>query len=131
MLLEADTCICRGAYETVSSSEHPQDADGSFSDPGFSVHGPAAEEWAPPPPPEMWLVGLETRTTDGLPVWRYYIVDHALDSRDASHAALERADSAPERASRGQAGAVGRIERIEVQQIVQDVLGKVTLARRS
>ncbi len=132
MLLEADTCICRGAYVTVSSaSENPQDAGDSLSDAGYRVDDLAAEEWPPPPPPEMWLVGLETRTTDGLPVWRYYVVDHARSSCQASQAALRRADSAPERAAWGRPGEAGRIERVEVQQILQDVLGNVTLARRS
>ncbi|MFD8422223.1 hypothetical protein [Streptomyces sp. NPDC059466] len=132
MLIEADTCIRRGAYVTVSSaSENPRDAGGSLSDTGCSVDDPAAEEWPPPPPAEMWLVGLETRTTQGPPVWRYYVVDHARSSRQASQTALRLAGSVPERATWGRAGEVGRIGRVEVQQIVQDVLGNVTLARRS
>ncbi|MGW3629429.1 hypothetical protein ACWD7F_04580 [Streptomyces sp. NPDC005122] len=132
MLLEADTCICRGAYVTVSSaSDIPQDAGGSFPDAGYSVDDLAAGEWPPPPPSEMWLVGLETRATDGLPVWRYYVVDHARSSRQASRTALRRADSALEKAARGRPGDAGRIERVEVQRILQDVLGNVTLSRRS
>lgn len=132
MLLETDTRICPGAYVTVSSSPaNPPDSDGSRSDTGNSVNDLGAEVWTPPPPLEMWLVGLEARTTDGRPVWRYYVVDHALDPGQASHTALQRADSAAEKATWGRPGGVGRIGRVEVRRILQDVLGNVTLARRS
>lgn len=131
MLLEADTCICRGAHVTDSSaSRNPWDVDDSLTHAEFPSGELPTEEWAPPPQ-EMWLVGLETRDTDRPPVWRYYVVDHAHSSCQASLAALRRADSAPERATWGEADGFGRVENVEVQRILRDVLGNVTLAPRS
>lgn len=132
MLLEADTCICRGVYVTdFSASRNPWGVDDSLAHAEFPSDGLATEEWPPPPPQEMWLVGLETRDTDRPPVWRYYVVDHAHSSCQASLAALRRADSAPERAAWGEADGVDRVESVEVQRILRDVLGNVTLAPRS
>lgn len=128
MLLETDTCVCRSAYATASSvSEDSQDADDFRSDARCHIDRLYAEDGAPELPLLMWLVGLEMRTSDGLPVWRYYVVNDVADTCRARLAALRRANDSAERATWGRSGLIGRVERIEVQQILQDEIGNVTL----
>ncbi|MEU6343174.1 hypothetical protein ABZ883_19785 [Streptomyces sp. NPDC046977] len=98
--------------------------------PGHDRRSPAdrTSPHAAAPGHDKWLVGLETRTTDGRRLWLFYIVNQACDAGHAVHQALVRANSAAERAARD--GAFIKGGRAEVHQIHRDHLGRLSLVRR-
>jgi hypothetical protein len=74
---------------------------------------------------EKWLIGVPFRPDASRVVRMYYVVDGAHDGSRAVRAAMERANSAPERRARGGTPVVA--EGVEVRRIMLDPLGRTSL----